>query len=85
MYGLAQRLQRRARDRKVVGSSPRQERRGNFLLQGQLSVLTVISVSDPPRDIAVARERYRSFCQKCGRQVTATRMHPTNVALNEVT
>ena len=37
----------------------------NFLLQGQLSVLTLISVSVP------ARKRSRSFCQKCRWQVTA--------------
>ena len=46
---------------------------GKFLLQGQLSVLTLISVSVPPpcyRSI-VARERSRSFCQKCRWQVTA--------------
>ena len=38
--GIAQWLERRTRDRK--------ERRENFLLQGQLSVLTLISVSVPP-------------------------------------
>ena len=43
----------------------------NFLLQGRLSVLTLISVSIPPRVTAVARKRSRSFCQKCRWQVTA--------------
>ena len=38
------------------------ERRENFLFQGQLSVLTVISVSVSPRVTAVARKRSRSFC-----------------------
>ena len=47
------------------------ERRENFLLQGRLSVLTLISVSVPPRVTAVARKRSRSFCQKCRWQVTA--------------
>ena len=45
-----------------------QEWRENFLLQGQLSVLTVISVSVPP---PVARKRPRSFRQKCRWQVIA--------------
>ena len=48
-----------------------QERRENFLLQGRLSVLTLISVSVHPRVTAVARKRSRSFCQKCRWQVTA--------------
>ena len=43
----------------------------NFLLQGQLSVLTLIPVSVPPRVTSVARKRSRSFCQKCRWQVTA--------------
>ena len=39
--GIAQWLERQTRDRKVSRSSPeRTERRENFLLQGQLSVLT---------------------------------------------
>ena len=40
-------------------------------IRGQLSVLTLISVSVPPRFTAVARKRSRSFCQKCLWQVTA--------------
>ena len=47
------------------------ERRENFLLQGRLSVLTLISVSVPPRVTTVARKKSRSFCQKCRWQVTA--------------
>ena len=46
--GIAQWLECRTRDRKVAGSNPWLERRENFLLQGQLSVLTLISVSIPP-------------------------------------
>ena len=42
----------------------------NFLLQGQLSVLTLISVS-VPRVTSVARKRSRPFCQKRKWQVTA--------------
>ena len=47
------------------------ERRENFLLRGQLSVLTLISVSVPSRVTAVARKRPRTFCQKRRWQVTA--------------
>ena len=47
------------------------ERRENFLLQGQLSVLTLIRYPFHPRVTAVARKRPRSFCQKCRWQVTA--------------
>ena len=67
---IAQWLERRIRDRKVAGSSPGRSG-GRILLQGQLSVLTVISVSVPPRVTAVARKRSLSFCQKCRWQVTA--------------
>ena len=49
----------------------RQERRENFLLHGQLSVLSFISVSVPSRVTAEARKRSRSFCQTCRSQVTA--------------
>ena len=68
-----------------------QERRENFLLQGQLSVLTLIfGIRSIPRVTAVARKRSRSFCQKCRWQVTAKqvytlRMWPYVCALNEVT
>ena len=50
---------------------PLKERRENFLLQGQLSVLTLISVSVPAPCYRIARKRSRSFCQKCRWQVTA--------------
>ena len=46
-----------------------QERRENFVLQGQLSVLTLISVSVPPP--RYRSKRSRSFCQKCRWLVTA--------------
>ena len=48
----------------------RQERRKNFLLQGQLFVLTLIRCPFHPRVTAVARKRPRSFCKKCRWQVT---------------
>ena len=48
-----------------------QERRENFLLQGRLSVLTLIRYPFHARVTAVARKRSRSFCQKCRWQVTA--------------
>ena len=41
--GIAQWLERRTRDWKVAGLNPLQERRENFILNGQLSVLTLIS------------------------------------------
>ena len=48
------------------------ERRENFLLQGRLSVLTLISrYPFHPRVTTVARKKSRSFCQKCRWQVTA--------------
>ena len=56
---------------KGLGFESLLERRDNFLLQGQLSVLTLILVSVPRRVTAVARKRSRSFCQKCRWQVTA--------------
>ena len=40
--GIAQWLEHRTRDRKVEGFQSQQERRDNFLLQGHLSVLTLI-------------------------------------------
>ena len=56
------------------GFEPLQKRLENFLLQGQFSVLTLISVSVPrstPSVTAVARKRSRSFCLKGRWQVTA--------------
>ena len=50
-----------------------QERRESFLLQGQLSVLTLISVTVPPP--CYCSKRSRSFCQKCRWQVTAKHAH----------
>ena len=41
-----------------------QERLENFLLQGQHSVLTLISVSVPPPCYRNRRKRSRSFCKK---------------------
>ena len=46
--GIAQWLERRTRGRKVAGSNPCWSGGRIFLLQGQLSVLTLISVSVPP-------------------------------------
>ena len=46
--GIAQWLERRTRDRKVAGSNLCWSGGRIFLLQGQLSVLTLISVSVPP-------------------------------------
>ena len=46
--GIAQWLEHRTRDWKVAGSNPCWNGGRNFLLQGRLSVLTLISVSVPP-------------------------------------
>ena len=43
--GIAQWLKRRTRDRNIPGFESPQEQREKFLLQGQLFVLTLISVS----------------------------------------
>ena len=44
---------------------------GEFLLQGQLFLLTLTSVSFRYHVFAVACKRSRSFCPKCRWQVTA--------------
>ena len=76
--GIAQWLEHRTRDRKVAGSNPCWSGGRIFLLQGQLSVLTLISVSVPPRVTTVARKRPRSCCQKRRWQVTAKPWHLTH-------
>ena len=74
--GIAQWLERRARDRKVAGSSP--DRTGGklfflFFLQGQLSVLNHISVSVLHLCYAAARKkRSRSSIQMCRWKVTCS-------------
>ena len=62
----AQWLERWTRDRKVSGSSLGRSSGTIFFLQGQLWVLTLISVSVP-----IVRKRSRSFCQMRRWQVTA--------------
>ena len=55
----------------VEGSrDSRQERRENVLFQSQLCVLDLIRCPFRPRVTAVARNRPRSFCQKCRWLVT---------------
>ena len=56
---------------KGCGFESLQERWENFLFHGQLSELTLISVSVPPCVTAVACKRSQSFLQKCRWQVTA--------------
>ena len=68
--GIACWLERRTRDRKVASSNPGRSGGENFLLQSQLYVLTLIRCPFHPRVTAVAHKRPRSFCQKCGWQVT---------------
>ena len=55
----------------------RQERRENFLLQSYHSVLALIRCPFYPRVTAVALNRPRSICRKCGWQVTAKHAHTT--------
>ena len=55
------------------------EQQENFLFQGWLSVLTLISVSIPPHVTAVARERSRSFCQKRRWQVTTKHTYTLHI------
>ena len=54
---------------------PQQERRENFLVQGQLSALTLVLYPSPPRIAAVTRKRSRPFCQRCRCQVTAMHVY----------
>ena len=56
-----------------------QERWENFLLQGQISVLTFISVLFNPHVTAVAHKRSRSFCQRCRWQVTAKHAYTLHI------
>ena len=70
--GIAQWLERRTRDRKVAGSNPCSERRENFLLQGRLPVLTLISVSVPPPVLPQKHVKDPGHsAKKCRWQVTA--------------
>ena len=72
---------------KVKRSSPSRSGRKqeNFLLQGQPSVLTLISLSVRPCVTTVAHKRSQLFCQKCRWQVTAKHTYALHVTLNKVT
>ena len=76
--GIAQWLDRHSW-LKGCGFESLQERWENFLLQGWLSVLALISVSVPPHVTIVACKRSRSFCQKCRWQVTAKHAYPLHM------
>ena len=69
--GIAQWLERRTGDRKVSGSSP--GRSSGKILFSKVNFLCRLLFRHPfhPRATAVARERSRSFCQRCRWQVTA--------------
>ena len=69
--GIAQWLERRTRDWKVAGSNPC--RSGGRIFFSRVDYLCWLFFRYPfhPRVTAVARERSRSFCQKCRWQVTA--------------
>ena len=69
--GIAQWLERRTRDWKVVGSNPRRSGRRIFFSRVDFMCWLLFRYPFHPRDTAVARKRSRSFCQKCRWQVTA--------------
>ena len=61
----------------------RLEQQENFLLQGQLCVLTLIRCPFHPRATAVASNRPRSFCQKCRLQVTTKHAYTLDLTKSE--
>ena len=69
--GIAQWLDRRTRDWKVVGSNPCWS--GGRIFFSRVDFLCWLLFRYPfhPRVTALARKRSRSFCQKCRWQVTA--------------
>ena len=69
--GIAQRLERRTRDRKVVGLNPCRSGRRIFFSRVNFLCWLLFWYPLHPRVTAVARKRPRSFCQKCRWQVTA--------------
>ena len=84
--GIAQWLERRTRDWKVVGSNPCWSGRIIFFSRVDFLCWLLFQYLFHPRVTTVARKRFQSFCQKCRWQVTAkTRIHLTYVALHEVT
>ena len=84
--GIAQWLERRARDQKVAGSSPAAPGRIFFSRVNFLCVLILISYPFHPRVTAVSRKKISVILPKM--QVTGytlTHMQPTYVAWNEMT
>jgi len=69
--GIAQWLERRSRDQEVVGSNPCRSVRRIFFSRVSFLCWLLFRYLFHPRVTAVARKRPRSFCQKCGWQVTA--------------
>ena len=69
--GIAQRLERRTRDRKVAGSNPC--RSGGRIFFSRVNFLCWLLFQYPfhPHVTTVACKRPQSFCQKCRWQVTA--------------
>ena len=60
----------RTRDRKILGSNPRRSGRRIFFCKVNVLCLLLFRYPFHPRVTAVARKRYRSFCQKCRWEVT---------------
>ena len=84
-WGVWDSLLVRAPDSRSKGCEfeSRQERRGDFLPQSQLCVLTLIRCSFHPRVTAVARKRPRLFCQKCRWQVTPKHAYTLDATTSE--
>ena len=69
--GIAQWLEHRTRDQKVMGSNPCRSRVKIFFSRVNFLCWLLFRYPFHPRVTAVTRKRPRSFRQKCGWQVTA--------------
>ena len=74
-------LERGTHDWKVTGSSPGSS--GGIIFFSRVNFLCLLLFRYPfhPRVTAVARKRYRSFCQKCRCQVTAKHTYTLPMSL----
>ena len=73
--GIAQWLERRIRDWKVLGSSPARSGGRSFFSRVNFLCWHLLRYPFHPRVTAVARKRSRSLCQKCQWQVTTKHTH----------
>ena len=79
--GIAQWLERRTRDRKVVGLNPCWSSGRIFFSRLNFLCWLLFRYLFHPRVTAVARKRPQSFCQKCRWQVTAKHTHTLHMWL----